>query len=654
MGPGNRLVELDRLDREEEWVTPRDVPMPARVARSTLQHERIEPPSASWTPYAWVAFGAALLLWLSSLPFFDLDRMSGFGLLNAVPLTWMLSAYVAFVIYVVAAASGRVANAALWGLHLVVVLILYGTTTLLYEQPRYTWMYKHVGVVEYILANNSIDRSIDVYHNWPGFFVVVAALSKVTGLDPLTLSRWSEVFFGLALAVALHYAVRALTRDRRVAWTAVALFTITNWIGQGYFAPQALATLLTFVFFGAALRVLGRGGIQPRSLVQRALARLGVEASPLAVVSNRRVDAVVALAAFAGLVATHQLNPPAVLLQLAVLATLVRVRALWLLVVPVVLEVAWLGLVARVYIAEHLELLSFNVSENVDVPGDGLVASLPGLAVAQWSGPALMSAVMLLAAAGTVLRLRRGWIDLPAVALAAGPVLIVALNSYGSEALFRIYLYALPWACFLAAGFVVGPDRLDKPTPGPRHQPDVVDPAVRPPVTNGLLARQYLVCLAIVPLTLTANFFLERINVVSDDDVMIATWFDENTEPDAYAMLVAPNYPTRITHRYPDHIIQDGAFAPAVTSWMDEFGRAEYAVDAADELFDIFDWRPGYLVFSPSQRRYAQAWGLLPGAEYDRFRQLVAASPDYEVVFEHGSGLVARYVGIHAPSATSP
>lgn len=616
------------------------VPAPGSPAHGELSRwQRARGSFPAWA--VWAISSSCLLLWLVSLRQFDLTAMSGFGLLNAAPLTWFLAATVSFVGYLVIAASGRASRYGLGALHTVVVLVLYGTTSVLYPEPRYTWMYKHIGMVEYLLRHHAVDRSVDVYHNWPGFFVLAAGVSEATGISPLTAARWAEVFFGLLIGLALHYAMGGLTTDRRVRWTAVAVYTLVNWIGQGYYAPQALATAASMVFFGALLRLLGHHRVAPRRGVRWVLDRLG--ALPFRPVTGSRpvVDTAIALGAFALLTMTHQLTPPAALLQLGVLAATVRFRPRWILVVPVVMEVAWVGLVAWPYTSQHLTLLNVNLAENVAVPGSNLVASLPGMELAKWSGPAMMATVGLLALAGVITRWVQGWVDLPAIALAGGPVLILGLNSYGSEALFRVYLYALPWLSYLAARFLIGTGRRRRSNVPARHRSTVVASSfVRTPVLRQLAAG-----LLIVPITLTANFFSERSNIVTDTDLAVATWFDTHTEDDAYAMLVAPSYPTRATGLYPRHIIQDGAFAPAVTSWMKQTGRAEYAIQATDELFGIFDWRPGYLVFTPSERNYAQMWGLLPGSEYDRFRALVARSPKFTVVYRQGDGMIAKRVG---------
>jgi len=52
------------------------------------------------------------------------------------------------------------------------VVILYGTAPLIYSEGRYAWLYKTIGVTQYVDAHGALDRTIDIYQNWPGFFAL--------------------------------------------------------------------------------------------------------------------------------------------------------------------------------------------------------------------------------------------------------------------------------------------------------------------------------------------------------------------------------------------------------------------------------------------------------------------------------------------------
>lgn len=581
-----------------------------------------------------IAFGC----WALSLPSFDLDpfAMNGFGLLGVAPLPWFVAAGVSAVSYLTFAVRGSVRRWPLIGLHASLVAVLYGTTAVLYDYPRATWTYKHIGVVEYLLAGHGIDRSIDIYHNWPGFFVFSALVTRLTGVSPMTQARLAEPVCGLLIGLAVFYAVGGLTRSRRLRWGATALFTIANWIGQGYFAPQALATLLALVFLGAVLRA-GVFDVEPRRWARAVLRWMRLtDATPNVPRSAGLAPTVIAIVSFGLLVTTHQLTPVATLMQVGALVLLFRVRRWWLLAVLVALEAAWMAY-AWEYTSLHYMIVSFDPDQSVRMPTSSGVPSLPGMTIAKWGGPVICALVAGLAAAGVLNRLRRHVLPLAAVALAVAPAAIFAVNSYGSEALLRVYLYALPWLALLGTIFLVGDER----------SADDVRSGVRRPrqLQRWRNLRAASAAALLMPVALNANFWMERSYILQKPDIDVATFMETKTPPDSFVVMVDASYPSRLTGNYVPHMISDGADAPVLTSYLRPGASAEDVLTAARRAFRQYNWRPGYLAFSPSQKAYAQMWGWIEPSEYDRAMALVRASRDYRVVYQSDGSMLARYRG---------
>ena len=109
-----------------------------------------------------ILLGAAIF-WASGLDQTDLSHMDGFGLLSALGSGW----YVALMLLVVGFAlaiwsTPRIPG--LYGAYITgMVLLLHGSTALLYDVPRYTWTFKHLGVTEAIIQSGTVDRSLDVF-----------------------------------------------------------------------------------------------------------------------------------------------------------------------------------------------------------------------------------------------------------------------------------------------------------------------------------------------------------------------------------------------------------------------------------------------------------------------------------------------------------
>src|SRR3954471_23369817 len=162
-------------------------------------------PARLWPHVAVVA--VALALWLVSLRQIDVDHLGTVGLISAFPATWWAS--LALLVVGMAFATSergtrrRPAVAYLSG----ALLVLYATAPLTETVPRYTYAYKHIGVTQYIATHHTVDRSIDIYHRWPGFFSFSAWFDGVAGIaSPLSYAAWSE-FVVSALWAVLVFAL---------------------------------------------------------------------------------------------------------------------------------------------------------------------------------------------------------------------------------------------------------------------------------------------------------------------------------------------------------------------------------------------------------------------------------------------------------------
>ena len=118
------------------------------------------------------------------------------------------------------------------GYIVVVAVILFGTVPVLSAQPHYAWVYKHIGVVRYLEAHGKANPKVDIYNRWPGFFALGAVFSQLGGRpNPEVYAGWAELLFLLLDTVLVMAAVKAVTREIRIAVCAGLFFVITNWVG---------------------------------------------------------------------------------------------------------------------------------------------------------------------------------------------------------------------------------------------------------------------------------------------------------------------------------------------------------------------------------------------------------------------------------------
>ena len=565
-----------------------------------------------WGVSAWLGLGLAFALWLGSLPLVDPARIDGWGLLPALPLIWYVALVLTVVVYVVELRRTEPRQLLLIAAQVVLVALLFGTTAFTYAVPRYPWTYKHIGVTEAIAAHG-IDRDLDIYNNYPGFFLVAAGLSWLLHVSVQTLAQYAEVVFALLGSAAVWWAAGGLTRRPAARWATLLLFTLGNWIGQTYFAPQSLAFVLSVVVLGGVVRAAGgaasRGG-WPWGGWQ---------------------GTTVILAVYAAVAVTHPLTPVLVLVQVGSLWALRRGVRWWLVAGMVAIEAGWTAL-AWSYLSTHTKLLHFNAFDNLRPPSAGLRPALPGAAVVETAGPALMFTVGLLAVAALVLAWRQGRLRavlIPA-ALAISPVIVVVAQAYGQEGMLRIYLLALPWASYLIATELLGfgADRVPEPDRFSR---------LRPALAYGVVA-------LVAVLGVAGTFALELVNHVAPSDVAIARWFEEHAPPGSGLVVLDQGSPTRVTANYPEFIRGDHI----ATVTLSDSPELRVAVGNPRSLEDLVvnecatatDGKPVYLLTGATPAAYARLYGLISADQYRGLLRRLAADPDVRALFHDGASTV--------------
>ncbi|GAB7034452.1 hypothetical protein JCM4914_59130 [Streptomyces platensis subsp. malvinus] len=163
----------------------------------------------------------------------------------------------------------------------------------------------------------------------------------------------------------------------------------------------------------------------------------------------------VLLALFTASVAGHQLTP---FVMLGVLTVLVAARRCTLSGLPLLLGVlvaGWVGFLAEPYWSGHFDELfgglggvGANVTSSVT---DRITGGDPTHQLVLCTRVALAGGVLALACWGVLRRRAAGFAERSLPTLAFVPFLAFGLQSYGGEMALRVFLFALPGACTLAA-----------------------------------------------------------------------------------------------------------------------------------------------------------------------------------------------------------
>ena len=445
--------------------------------------EQQRSPYSPWVYPPWAdAIGPlfALLIaasrWASSLASIDPHHMTGLGLLSVLPISVYGAVAILTISFCIAVQQPRTPTLVL-GLHIAIfIAIIHGTPALVYGTLRYSWAWKHIGIVDYILRFGTVDptiRVLKVYHNWPGFFTLSAFITEAAGFkSPLSFAAWSPVFFNLLDFGALILLYRPLTVDRRLRWQSIWFFFLANWVGQDYFSPQALNYFLHLVILAICLTwfrtitpptttALKRWLrfdwlIQPvNNLYQNALRH---EVAPLEVAPRQQAILLVLIILIYSVIASsHQLTPFMTIMALAGLVVIQRCHARLLPVLLFGIAVIWLASGAITFVQEQFATL-FNtfgsVTKNID-------ANLINLNQTNWAqrvvavmGRSMTMIVLYIALIGGIRLLQAKHWDLAVIALAGAPFLMLAGNGYGGEILFRVYFFALPFLAFFGAAVI--------------------------------------------------------------------------------------------------------------------------------------------------------------------------------------------------------
>ena len=372
-----------------------------------------------------VFLAVALILWIVALsiglPGVD---ASFFGLLFSGAGALLIPAVVLVAVaFVIAIARRRVpvATAAL----LTLIVVERATTWLGTEVPLYEWTYKHIAVVRYVLAHDLIQpNGTDIYAQWPAFFVTTAWFSDVTGLDPMTLAHVFSPVIHLLIAIIVYSAARTIGSSTRVAITAAFCVEMVNWVAQDYFSPQAWTLVIAY-------------GLLAMLIASR----------------HHRQAGILAIIPFAAIVPTHQLTPFWALAAAVALVIFRQARPWWAVAAMIGITGAYLALnfeaVAPYGILSGGNPVS-NATSNVTAAG------VPAKEITSLVCRALSAGVLLLAALSAVVgwKHKRPYVIACAI-VAFSPLALLLGQSYGGEAIFRVYLYSLFGCGLLVAPHIV-------------------------------------------------------------------------------------------------------------------------------------------------------------------------------------------------------
>lgn len=590
---------------------------------------------------AWSLLAMAVLLWIQGLATVRQGPLDDFGLLPQLPPVWYLAVALSVAVGIWGVAARSVFPNGLMSSALgLLVVILYATPGILAEAPRFPWTYKHIAVTNLITGTGQVDPSIDIYNRWPGFFSVSALLGETMGYrNALDYAAWAETGFALVDAVLVLAIARTLSNRARIYWTATLVFTLCNWVNQNYYSPQSLGytlhlalCLLLLSFFrdnpgkwAAAfedrIRNWRKGQnyrtLRPSNLDEKWERHRTVHQAPLIVACLLLQTAIVV---------SHQLTPYMAILGLFPLFLAGYFRPRWLgpalLAIPLLYFIPNLG-----YIKGKYGLFSgFDLFANTGYRPPSAQSILIG--GWQLTGHTLANMAVILtllvgvlALAGFARRLLQGHIRSTLVVawLAFSPVLGLFVQSYGGEARFRIFLFALPWlAIGVAWLFWSGPIRSRRAVAG----------------ASAALAAMALMFTVV-------HYQPEAEYRVARDDVAASQWLNANVAAGDLVYRTKYFFPLLIDSNYP-YYLKWGS-VPSLTGYFEQSEQNISVKTLREYTAKLGKANDVYVVISENQQRQADQAGTREAYLLPKLGKVLAGGNGIEKVFSSETANIYRF-----------
>ena len=577
----------------------------------------------------------AVVGWVAIVSTLDFRQITDVGIVSILPpVAYALLAVLAAAFVV--ALRMRPLSEPLLALQLAaLVFMLYAAPSLFEEMPRFVTAWLHVGFADAIAETGQLFPFRDARFDWPTFFVLSAFMADAVGMDNLLpILSWVPVVQVMLYLAPLYLIYRSATGDLRLVWLGLWIFVMTNWVGQDYFSPQGLNVLLMLTIMAVLLTWFRRapsGPAWPSRLHERipflgAVRRrfvidpnASLEAGPEARLTDRQQIGLVAIVAllFGFSVASHQLTPFAIMGGVTLLVIFGRLRPRSLVVIMAVLLTAWLTFMASTFLAGHLAGLLEQVGSPGDFAQTNVANRLRGsdghLFVIQFR-LFFTLAVWALALIGGLRRIWSGRLDLSLALLAVAPFSLILLQGYGGEMLLRVFLFSLPFMAFFIAAAMF--------------------PTARP--SSWALS----LVIMIASIGLLGGFIISRYGNEKADLVSAAEFEAVEVAADLAApgdTLASVNHAIPLGYR-DWHETRIGSLAARTP--LDQVGVMISLLPEA-----ISDGQSGYLIITRSNEAYAELFGGVDAAEWDRLMRIVEGRIELEPVFRNRDATIYKYIG---------
>ena len=484
------------------------------------------------------------------------------------------------------------------------------TPSFVYGMPRSASAAKHIDIVQALLQTHSLSSNLGIYRAYSAFFSAVAWLCDVSAMHNVTgVATYFPFFIDLVVVAGLRLFFGRMTKSTNRIWMALTLVILVNSMGADYFSPQAAGFAMGICVFGLSLV---RGG---NSIGLSERGRIGI-----------------LLLAGCAIAVTHELTPYIVGGVLVILVVFRLIRPWFVPLLILVPAIMWAAL-HKNELSGFVSLSSLFSLANFEPPKQAASVVTPGLGrlpIVGESSHALLLGVLALIIIATIgffrsFRNKAAWAFMmsPAVGL-----VLIALNPYGNEGIFRALLFAIPWLA--AAG-------------------TQAIPGIRSRLSSSIYA---LIAVGLLATYLVSMFGLDNANVMRAADYQTFLAYDtaavspptsyllnlsygDEVLPDEVSFGGGPNHfvswGTLITE--PQGAIMKPTVEDANTIARQYYMYAKNNDGETDEL---------YAVWTMASAVYSDDYGLETLAQAVAWRNAMIASPDWKVIYDSNGSYLFR------------
>lgn len=584
---------------------------PSRVLRAAAGPDM-------WLP--WIPLIAGFMLWIISLRHIVVSHIGVAGLLGAAPITWYLALGVLIFGALVTTAATPVRSVLMALYVTAVAVVLLGTMPAIVSAPMFSYVYKHISVIAFMVRHGQVGPTSYIYNRWPTFFALAAALTRMTGLSPIAYANWAMPFFSTLNALMIAGITQTLTGSRRAAAFAALLFTCANWIGQTYLSPQAFAFML---YGGTLLLAFSKLGTATPSAIAATLGRpftrhagRNLHGRFAASVPGQRalafglilvVDFVIASA--------HQLTPYALLVQLCVCVALGLVAGYGLAAATAAITIGYL-LPNLAFIERHYGIFtSISLVSLLSVTGQGPATHRAAIYADAGTLLTMVLLAVTFACAAVLVRAGRAQKAIPLLLLASAPVVLLLAGDYGGEGPLRVFLFSSPWQCALIAYTVTSVGR------------------------RVLLPLSTLITAPVVALCMLSFLGNAGAGVIPSSEVRAENYLEAHVPSSASVFLAGYSFPFATTPNY-----------PRVLAWSDEegplnlFAKAPGLVNPRPpatilstvvRTITTYGGPPYLLVFARSADNYSSIYRVASASVMAALRTAISTSPAFRLYYSN-------------------